>query len=211
VLPGLRRRRQRTQRAARQDSGEVQLGGGPPTRRVRWRNIRANGRTDPIAIRQRHLQSRETLGDSLRHPGPIDAAKIGDARPVDVAAGDRITSLGISAFRYKLTAFVISGAMCGVAGALLANHNLFVSPAIMHWSRSGEIMIMVVFGGIGTLLGPVLGATVYLALEDSMSRMTEHWQVFLGPLLILVVLFREQGIYGALMRRRRKQAHDGQP
>jgi branched-chain amino acid transport system permease protein len=116
----------------------------------------------------------------------------------------RMTSLGVSAFRYRLTAFIISGAMCGTAGALLANHNLFVSPAIMHWSRSGEIMIMVVFGGIGTLLGSVLGATVYLLLEDSMSRMTEHWQVFLGPLLILVVLFKEHGIYGALTRRYRK-------
>jgi branched-chain amino acid transport system permease protein len=123
----------------------------------------------------------------------------------------RITSLGISAFRYKLTAFVISGAMCGTAGALLANHNLFVSPAIMHWSRSGEILIMVVFGGIGTLLGSVLGATVYLVLEDSVSRMTEHWQVFLGPLLIFVVLFGEQGIYGALTRwQRRKRPHDQQ-
>jgi branched-chain amino acid transport system permease protein len=116
----------------------------------------------------------------------------------------RMTSLGVSAFRYRLTAFVVSGAMCGTAGALLANHNLFVSPAIMHWSRSGEIMIMVVFGGIGTLLGSVLGASAYLLLEDSLSRLTEHWQVFLGPLLILVVLFRERGIYGALMWRPRK-------
>jgi branched-chain amino acid transport system permease protein len=110
----------------------------------------------------------------------------------------RMAALGISAFRYKLTAFVISGAMCGTAGALLANHNLFVSPAIMHWSRSGEILIMVVFGGIGTLLGSVLGATVYLLLEDSISRVTEHWQIFLGPLLIAFVVFGERGIYGVL-------------
>jgi branched-chain amino acid transport system permease protein len=112
----------------------------------------------------------------------------------------RMTALGISAFRYKLTAFVISGAMCGTAGALLANHNLFVSPAIMHWSRSGEILIMVVFGGIGTLLGSILGATVYLLLEDSISRVTEHWQIFLGPLLIAFVVFAERGIYGTLAR-----------
>jgi branched-chain amino acid transport system permease protein len=118
----------------------------------------------------------------------------------------RMAALGISTFRYKLTAFVISGAMCGTAGALLANHTLFVSPAMMHWSRSGEILIMVVFGGIGTLLGSVLGATTYLLLEDSISRITEHWQLFLGPLLIAFVLFVDQGIFGALTRPSRKKS-----
>jgi branched-chain amino acid transport system permease protein len=117
----------------------------------------------------------------------------------------RMAALGISTFRYKLTAFVISGAMCGTAGALLANHTLFVSPAVMHWSRSGEILIMVVFGGIGTLLGSVLGATLYLLLEDSISRVTEHWQLFLGLLLIAFVLFVDRGIFGALTRPYRKK------
>ena len=77
--------------------------------------------------------------------------------------------MGFPAFRYRLTAFVIAGAMCGLAGALLANQPLFLSPAIMHWTRSGEIMMMVILGGMGTLFGPVLGAVAYLLLENVLS------------------------------------------
>jgi branched-chain amino acid transport system permease protein len=108
----------------------------------------------------------------------------------------RMAAIGFPTFRYKLTAFVISGAMCGVAGALLANLTLFVSPSIMHWTRSGEIMIMVILGGMGSLFGPVVGAVAYLVLEHTLSGMTEHWQVILGPILILVVLFAKRGIIG---------------
>ena len=101
----------------------------------------------------------------------------------------RMAALGFPTFRYKLAAFVIAGAMCGLAGALLANLTLFVSPAIMHWTRSGEIMMMVILGGMGTLFGPVLGAVAYLLLEHVLSGLTEHWQAILGPILVLVVLF----------------------
>ena len=97
----------------------------------------------------------------------------------------RMIALGFPTFRYKLAAFVIAGAVCGLAGALFANLTLFVSPSIMHWTRSGEIMMMVILGGIGTLFGPVLGAAAYLLLESVLSRWTEHWQAILGPLLIL--------------------------
>ena len=105
-------------------------------------------------------------------------------------------ALGFPIFRYKLTAFVIAGAVCGVAGALFANLTLFVSPSIMHWTRSGEILMMVILGGIGTLFGPVLGAAAYLLLESVLSRWSEHWQAILGPLLILVVLFSKSGLLG---------------
>jgi branched-chain amino acid transport system permease protein len=112
----------------------------------------------------------------------------------------RMIALGFPTFRYKLAAFVIAGAACGVAGALFANLMLFVSPSIMHWTRSGEILMMVILGGIGSLIGPVFGAAAYLILESVLSRLTEHWQAVLGPLLILVVLFSKSGLYGLLFQ-----------
>ncbi len=114
----------------------------------------------------------------------------------------RMIALGFPTFRYKLAAFVIAGAVCGVAGALFANLTLFVSPSIMHWTRSGEILMMVILGGIGTLFGPVLGAAAYLLLESVLSRWSEHWQAVLGPCLILVVLFSKSGLLGLLASRR---------
>ncbi len=114
----------------------------------------------------------------------------------------RMIALGFPTFRYKLTAFVIAGAVCGVAGALFANLTLFVSPSIMHWTRSGEILMMVILGGIGTLFGPVLGAAASLLLESVLSRWSEHWQAVLGPFLILVVLFSKSGLLGLLASRR---------
>jgi branched-chain amino acid transport system permease protein len=110
----------------------------------------------------------------------------------------RMRALGFPTFRYKLAAFVISGAVCGVAGALFANQTLFVSPAIMQWSRSGEIMMMVILGGLGSLVGPLLGAAVFLVLENLLSGWTEHWQAVLGPILLLVVLFARRGLFGLL-------------
>jgi branched-chain amino acid transport system permease protein len=113
----------------------------------------------------------------------------------------RMIAIGFPTYRYKLAAFVIAGAMCGAAGALLANQSLFVSPSIMHWSRSGEIMVMVLLGGTGTLFGPVLGAVALLVLENVLSGITEHWQAILGPFLVLVVLFARQGLFGLVQRR----------
>jgi len=110
----------------------------------------------------------------------------------------RMTALGFPTFRYKLAAFVVAGAVCGVAGALFANLTLFVSPSIMHWTRSGEIMMMVILGGMGTLFGPVLGAAAYLLLESVLARWSEHWQAILGPLLIVIVLFSKSGLIGLL-------------
>ena len=108
-----------------------------------------------------------------------------------------MAAIGFPPLRYRLAAFVIAGAMCGVAGALLAEQSLFVAPAIMQWSRSGEIMMMVILGGMGTLIGPVLGAVVYLVFENVLSGITQHWQAILGPFLVLVVLFSKSGLLGA--------------
>lgn len=110
----------------------------------------------------------------------------------------RVQALGLSSYRYKLVAFVIAGTMCGVAGGLLANLAHFVSPAYMNWTRSGDLLIIVILGGLSSVFGPVLGAIAYLLLEEILSSYTEHWHILLGPLLILIVLFAKQGLMGAL-------------
>jgi branched-chain amino acid transport system permease protein len=111
-------------------------------------------------------------------------------------------AIGFPTFRYKLACFVISGTICGLAGALLANHTEFVSPAMMHWTRSGDLIVMVVLGGMGSLFGPIIGAVALLVLEEALSGITEYWQIILGPLLLLVVLFARGGIDGLLARGR---------
>jgi branched-chain amino acid transport system permease protein len=112
----------------------------------------------------------------------------------------RMVAIGFPVFRYRLVAFVISAAVCGLAGALLANQLLFVSPAIMQWTRSGELIIMVLLGGMGSLFGAILGAFAYVMLEHELSALTEHWLIILGPLLIIVVLFAKRGIFGLIAR-----------
>ena len=113
----------------------------------------------------------------------------------------RMGSLGFPIYRYKLACFVIAGAGTGLAGALIANQTEFVSPSLMHWTVSGEILVMVILGGVETLWGPVFGATALLLLEEFLSRYTEHWMLILGPILILVVLFARRGLYGSFAER----------
>ena len=115
----------------------------------------------------------------------------------------RMRAIGFPTFRYRLAAFVIAGVWCGLAGALLANHTDFVSPAMMYWTRSGDLIVMVVFGGMGSLFGPLFGAISLLVLEEGLSRVTEYWQIILGPLLLLIVLFARGGIDGLIGRIRR--------
>jgi len=110
----------------------------------------------------------------------------------------RMQAIGFPTYRYKLTCFVIAGTLCGLAGALLANHTDFVSPAMMYWTRSGDLIIMVVLGGMGSAFGPLFGAVALLVLEEALSGITEYWQIILGPLLLLVVLFGRGGIDGLL-------------
>jgi branched-chain amino acid transport system permease protein len=111
----------------------------------------------------------------------------------------RMSALGFPTYRYKLVCFAIAGAGAGLAGALIANQTEFVSPNLMHWTVSGEIMIMVILGGMGTLYGPVFGAAMLLLLEEYLSSYTEHWMLFLGPIMILVVLFARRGLYGSIL------------
>ena len=106
----------------------------------------------------------------------------------------RMQSLGYAVFRHKLCAFVLSGALAGLAGALLANQSGFVSPAMMQWSQSGMLMMMVILGGVGHLYGGVWGAIVFLLLEETLSHFTIHWQLGLGALLLAVVLLAPNGL-----------------
>jgi branched-chain amino acid transport system permease protein len=110
----------------------------------------------------------------------------------------RVQAMGFATSGYKLAAFVIAGTMCGFAGILDANLEGFVSPDVLNWPRSGEMIFMVVLGGMGTVFGPLLGALVYWLLQDFLSNWTEHWQIIFGPFLILVVLFARGGIDGFL-------------
>jgi len=124
----------------------------------------------------------------------------------------RMEAIGFPTYRYRLAGFTIAGVMCGIAGALLANWSEFVSPAYMHWTRSGEIMIMVILGGMGTLVGPLLGAAGFLLLEEYLPDLMDlavpgwgqHWMVLFGPVLILVVLFGRGGLYALLTGSRRQ-------
>jgi len=115
----------------------------------------------------------------------------------------RMQAIGFPTNRYRLVCFVISGTICGLAGALLANNTDFVSPAVMYWTRSGDLMVMVVLGGMGSLFGPMIGAIVFLLLEELLSQITEYWALIMGPLLLLIVLFGRGGIMGLLGRLKR--------
>jgi branched-chain amino acid transport system permease protein len=108
----------------------------------------------------------------------------------------RMRAIGFPIYRYKLACFVIAGAMCGLAGALLANFTNFISPAMMHWTRSGDLMVMAVLGGMQSLCGPLIGAVTYLLLEEGLSRLTGYPNLILGPVLLLVAIYVNGGIDG---------------
>ncbi len=112
----------------------------------------------------------------------------------------RLAALGIDAFSVRLAAFVIAGAIAGLAGALRAEFQYFASPADASWIQSGELVAMVVLGGIATLLGPLLGAAAYLLAASMIGAFTTHWPALFGPLLILVVLFAGGGVLGGVNR-----------
>ena len=115
----------------------------------------------------------------------------------------RVSTIGFEVYRYQLVAYVIAGALGGLSGFLLGNATDFVSPAYMSWQRSGELLIMVIFGGIGTLNGAIVGAAAFLLVEEWLSGITEHWKVIFGPLLVLVAVFAPGGLLGLVARLRR--------
>jgi len=108
----------------------------------------------------------------------------------------RARAIGFSPYPYRLAAFVIAGAMCGLAGALYANHTSYIVPGLMSWQQSGDMMFMVILGGMASTAGPVLGTFALLFVEELLKGWTEHWQVILGPLLVLSVIFFRRGLAG---------------
>ncbi len=116
----------------------------------------------------------------------------------------RMAAIGLPVNSYKLVAFIISGMGCGLAGALMANFLRFASPDMLHWTKSGELMVMVILGGVGTLFGPFLGAAVFIVLESLLSSWTENWQLGLGIILLFVVLYTQGGVQALLGRLRRR-------
>jgi branched-chain amino acid transport system permease protein len=121
----------------------------------------------------------------------------------------RMTALGFPVFRYRLAAFVLSGAFGGLAGILLANEGAYISPAMMSWVKSGDLIVIVVLGGMGTLFGPLYGAIAFFALEESLPPLLdlgrkgwgEYWQIAFGPMLVLVALYAKGGIDSLFGRR----------
>ena len=120
----------------------------------------------------------------------------------------RVEALGLSPIGFKVTGYVISAMICGVAGTLFASWQEYVSPDIMHWSRSGELMIIIILGGLATLAGPLLGAVVFLLLEEFLPELlhliapdfAENWMIIFGPIMIFVVLFARGGLMGWISR-----------
>ncbi len=112
----------------------------------------------------------------------------------------RMNAVGFYTFRYRLAAFTLAAATGGLAGALLANQAQYASPSLLHWTLSGELLVMVILGGMGTLVGPVLGAAAFVLLESTLSALTERWMLILGPFLVVVVLFGRRGLYGLIAK-----------
>ena len=120
----------------------------------------------------------------------------------------RVEAMGLVPLRFKITGYVISAVICGLAGALFASWQEYVSPDIMHWTRSGELMIIIILGGLATLAGPLLGAIVFLLLEEMLPWLlavvapayAENWMILFGPILIMVVMFGRGGLVGLLDR-----------
>lgn len=118
----------------------------------------------------------------------------------------RVEAAGLTPFRLRLVAFVISGMVTALAGALFADLNRFVSPTMFAWQMSGEIMVFIILGGVARLFGPVAGAALFITLEHWLGGVSDYWHVFLGALLLLVVLFARGGLIGALVKK--EPAHD---
>lgn len=111
---------------------------------------------------------------------------------------ERVVMLGYNTYLYRLVAYVISGALAGLAGALLGNFTTFISPEMMDWSRSGELMFMVILGGVATTVGPVLGSAVFILSEEILSTFTVYWQLPFGLMLMAIVLYSRGGLVGVL-------------
>ena len=116
----------------------------------------------------------------------------------------RVRAVGMNPLGYRLAAYVLSAELCALAGYFLANLTTFASPAYMAWTASGELIIMVLLGGVSTLVGPVVGAAAFLLMEEWFKSLTEHWMIVMGPVIVAIVLFLRNGLWGMLVDGGRK-------
>ena len=126
------------------------------------------------------------------------ASRFGLVLRATVANDKRVNAVGTPSLPYRLTAYVISAQVCALAGYFLANLTGFVSPAYMSWTLSGELIVMVLLGGSGTVFGPVVGAVAFLLMEEGIKAYTDRWALFLGPIIVLIVVFLRKGIWSLL-------------
>lgn len=117
----------------------------------------------------------------------------------------RVASMGYSVFRFRLTAYVLAGVIAAVAGVLWATHASFVSPSLGSWQRSGDLIVMVVLGGMATRNGALIGALFFILIEETLSSITHDWRLIFGPLLVLIALFARGGLVGLIDRMRGPQ------
>ena len=121
----------------------------------------------------------------------------------------RMQALGFDTYRYRLACYVISAMMCGVAGMLLGNFTSFISPDMIGWARSGELIFMVIIGGVASFMGPLVGTLVFVILEEALSAITVYWHLIFGIMLVALVLFGKGGIHGWLcLLDRKRSEHD---
>jgi branched-chain amino acid transport system permease protein len=128
----------------------------------------------------------------------IRASRFGAALVATRQNEIRVAALGIDPYRIRLAGFVISAMITALAGALYADLNRFVSPSMLAWHMSGELIVLIILGGTGRLFGPLAGAALYVAFEFALGGLTERWQFFLGLILLGVVLFARGGLLGLL-------------
>ncbi len=129
------------------------------------------------------------------------ASRFGLVLRATKASEKRVNAVGTASLPYRLMAYVISAEICAVAGYFLANLTGFVSPAYMTWMISGELIVMALLGGSGFVFGPVVGAVAFLMMEEGLKAYTERWALFLGPIIVLIVVFLRQGVWGLLAKR----------
>ena len=175
-------------------------------------SIRAYGGEDGLALYLPNRLPGLDLGDDLQFfavcfvllmltlalSARIAGSRFGAALQCARQNERRLAAVGIAPTPIKLTAFVISAMITGLAGALYVELNGFVSPAMLSWHQSGEIMIFVILGGVGRLFGPLAGAALFVLLEAIVGGMTERWQLILGLILLGVVLFARGGLIGLI-------------
>ncbi|HET8596824.1 MAG TPA: branched-chain amino acid ABC transporter permease [Castellaniella sp.] len=143
-----------------------------------------------------------SLGGSLLLLRRVIASRFGLVLRASSMDARRVRAVGTTPLGYQLLAYVLSAELCGLAGFFLANLTAFASPAYMAWTASGELIIMVLLGGAGTLVGPVVGAAGFLLLEDVLKGLTDHWMIVMGPVIVLIVLFLRNGLWGMMSHSR---------